>query len=358
LLETILAAPLVALRIRWLAPLYEERANGKVYTRRELRAGYGVFVVGFLLASAIFMAAFFFMILKVSLDFAVLGDGLRGLVPFLLISFVTDLVLRRPLTMPQAERLAEGSMGRIALLFLAVFCGVWDHLVFPWEVGDPWVILSAVASATEQIKLVTGVAPLPRYRPHLLARLLTALDRLSNGRMIFGTGLGIASDFTPFAEPGDAKIRAEMTDEGLDLLTKLWSGKEITHQGQHYTAEGVRFLPSPVQRPRIPIWIGGDSPAALRRAARWDGWIMGTINEQCEITKTPHQIAEQVATIHQQRTAATPFAVAVDGASEAVATTLVREYEAAGATWWFEAIFTSRATMDALLARIKAGPPR
>ncbi len=137
LLETILAAPLVALRIRWLAPLYEERANGKVYTRRELRAGYGVFVVGFLLASAIFMAAFFFMILKVSLDFAVLGDGLWGLVPFLLISFVTDLVLRRPLTMPQAERLAEGSMGRIALLFLAVFCGAWDHLVFPWEVGDP-----------------------------------------------------------------------------------------------------------------------------------------------------------------------------------------------------------------------------
>ena len=143
LLETILAAPLVALRIHWLAPLYEERANGKVYTRRELLAGYGVFVAGFLLASAIFMAAFFFMILKVSLDFAVLGDGLRRLVPFLLISFVADLALRRPLTMPQAERLAEGSMGRVALLFLAVFCGIWLA-----GIEDRWFVWPFVALKT------------------------------------------------------------------------------------------------------------------------------------------------------------------------------------------------------------------
>jgi hypothetical protein len=156
LLETLLASPLVALRIHWLAPLSEERAKGKVYTRRELLAGYGVFVGGFLLASAIFMAAFFFMILKVSLDFAALGNGLLRLAPFLLISFVTDLVLRRPLTMPQAERLAEGSMGRVALLFLAVFCGIWlagiEDRWFVW----PFVALKTVVDVGGSIQFLAG----------------------------------------------------------------------------------------------------------------------------------------------------------------------------------------------------------
>jgi alkanesulfonate monooxygenase SsuD/methylene tetrahydromethanopterin reductase-like flavin-dependent oxidoreductase (luciferase family) len=235
---------------------------------------------------------------------------------------------------------------------------LWDHLVFPWAVGDPWMTLAAVASATKTMKLITGVAPLPRYRPHLLARLMTSLDLLSAGRLIFGTGLGIPSDFTPFGEPGSAKTRAAMTDEGLDLLTELWSGEEVTHRGQFYRAEGVRFLPTPVQRPRIPIWIGGDSPAALRRAARWDGWIMGTIDEQCNVTKPPAQIAAQVATIRQHRNTSDPFAVAIDGTSKAGDGALAREYGDAGATWWFEAIFETRGPLEAQIERIKDGPPR
>lgn len=235
---------------------------------------------------------------------------------------------------------------------------LWDHLVFPWAVGDPWITLAAVASATQSLQLITGVAPLPRYRPHLLARLMTSLDRLSGGRVIFGTGLGIPSDFTPFGEPESAKTRAAMTDEGLDLLTQLWSGEEVNHQGQFYQAQGVRFQPSPVQRPRIPIWIGGDSQAALRRAARWDGWIMGVIDEQCQVIKPPAQIAAQVATLRQLRTSNAPFAVAIDGVSQAGDGALAREYADAGATWWFEAIFESRGPLDAQIDRIKAGPPR
>jgi alkanesulfonate monooxygenase SsuD/methylene tetrahydromethanopterin reductase-like flavin-dependent oxidoreductase (luciferase family) len=120
---------------------------------------------------------------------------------------------------------------------------LWDHLVFPWAVGDPWISLAAVASATQSMKLVTGVAPLPRYRPHLLARLMTSLDLLSAGRLIFGTGLGIASDFTPFGEPESAKTRAAMTDEGLELLAHLWSGQETTHQGPYYQADGAARRP-------------------------------------------------------------------------------------------------------------------
>ncbi|MCE7990080.1 MAG: LLM class flavin-dependent oxidoreductase [Caldilinea sp. CFX5] len=235
---------------------------------------------------------------------------------------------------------------------------LWDHLVFPWAVGDPWITLAAVASATRSMKLITGVAPLPRYRPHLLARQMTSLDLLSGGRLIFGTGLGIPSDFTPFGEPGSAKTRAAMTDEGLTLLTRLWSGEEVTHQGQFYQAQQVRFLPTPVQRPRIPVWIGGDSPAALRRAARWDGWIMGVIDEQCNVTKSPAQIAAQVAQIRQYRSSSEPFEVAIDGTSKAGDNALAREYAAAGATWWFEAIFETRGPLEEQIERIKAGPPR
>ena len=236
---------------------------------------------------------------------------------------------------------------------------VWDHLVFPWPVGDPWVTLSAVATATSRLKLVTGVSPLPRYRPHLLARMLTALDILSEGRVIFGTGLGIPSDFVPFGEPEEAKVRAAMTDEGLALLAQWWSGVEVSHRGEHYRSDGVRMLPTPVQQPRLPVWIGGDSNAALRRAARWDGWIMGVINEQGEIIKPPSQLARQVEYIRQHRADDAPFEVAIDGVSAAGDRgALAREFADAGATWWFEGIYGSRGSLAELLARVKAGPPR
>ena len=234
---------------------------------------------------------------------------------------------------------------------------LWDHVLMPWGAGDPWISLAAVATATQKIKLITGVAPLPRYKPHLLARTLTALDLLSNGRVILGTGLGVAFDFVPFGEPGDDKVRAEMADEGLELLSRYLSGEEVTHHGVHYTADAARLVPSPVQQPRIPFWIGGASKPALRRAAHWDGWIMGTINEQMETTYTPEQIAADVAYIQSHRTETTPFDIAVDGASEPGKKALAREYEQAGATWWFECIFGTRGTHEEMLQRISAGPP-
>lgn len=236
---------------------------------------------------------------------------------------------------------------------------IWDHVVFPYGVGDPWITLAAVAAVTQQIKLVTGVAPLPRYRPHLLARMLTALDHLSQGRVIFGTGAGVDFDFTPFGEPEDARTRAAMLDEGLDLLAKLLSGAETTHHGNHYTAEAVHLVPSPLQQPRIPVWIGGGSNAALRRAAQWDGWIIGVIDEQQRITNPPAQFAQQVATLRRQRVNDAPFDVAVDGVSAAGDDgSLAREYAAAGATWWFEGIFGARGSHTQMLQRIHAGPPR
>jgi alkanesulfonate monooxygenase SsuD/methylene tetrahydromethanopterin reductase-like flavin-dependent oxidoreductase (luciferase family) len=234
---------------------------------------------------------------------------------------------------------------------------LWDHVLFPYGVTDPWVTLAAVAATTRQIKLVTGVSPVPRYRPELLARQLTALDILSEGRMIFGAGLGVDFDFVPFGVAADAKARGAMTDEGLDLVTRLLGGSEVTHHGEYYEAKAVRVAPSPVQQPRIPIWIGGNSPAALRRAARWDGWIIGTVDEHQNVTLTPEQVAQQAAVIRNHRESGAPFDVAVDGISPTAGRSLVAEYAAAGATWWFEAIYQSRAPYEELIARIKAGPP-
>ena len=151
---------------------------------------------------------------------------------------------------------------------------VWDHLSFVWgpPAADPWVTLAAVAARTERLILGTNLTPLPRRRPHVLAHQVATLDVLSGGRTVFAAGIGgVESEFAAFGEPVDARLRAEMLDEGLDVLRGLWSGEQVTHRGTHYVVDGVELKPRPVQE-RIPIWIGGNSPPALRRAARFDGW--------------------------------------------------------------------------------------
>jgi alkanesulfonate monooxygenase SsuD/methylene tetrahydromethanopterin reductase-like flavin-dependent oxidoreductase (luciferase family) len=234
---------------------------------------------------------------------------------------------------------------------------LWDHMLCPFGAGDPWIALAAVAASTNNLKLVTGVAPISRYRPHLLARMLAGLDILSDGRVIFGTGLGILSDFAPFGEPADYRTRAEMADEGLDLLSRLLSGERLSHLGKHYKSQEVRLVPCGFQQPRIPVWIGGSSRAALRRAAKWDGWIIGTINERQDIITTPERLAEQIAYIRQNRGVSGCFEVAVDGISRPDDSSLAQKYEESGATWWFESIFPLRGSEEEMLELVKAGPP-
>ena len=237
---------------------------------------------------------------------------------------------------------------------------VWDHLAFTWGVpsGDPWVILAAVAQATTHLKLGTAITPLPRRRPHVLANTIATLDQLSAGRCIFGAGLGgVPQEFAAFGDEDDPRTRGQQLDEGLDLLNELWSGKQINHKGAHYTVDNVTLAPLPVQSPRVPIWIGGESPPALRRAARWDGWVIGGDNEQAEMIKTPEEIAENVVYIQQHRTTTVPFAVAVSGVSSPSDHVLVNDFGAAGVTWWLESLHGFRGTADELQARIMAGPP-
>jgi alkanesulfonate monooxygenase SsuD/methylene tetrahydromethanopterin reductase-like flavin-dependent oxidoreductase (luciferase family) len=239
---------------------------------------------------------------------------------------------------------------------------VWDHLGFVRGVpsGDPYVILSAVAASTTRLKLGLAVTPLARRRPQIVANALASLDLLSTGRVIFGAGLGgVPEEFTAFGDPGDAKQRAAMLDEGLAILDGFWSGETVTHRGPHYVVEGVSLEPLPLQRPRIPIWIGGEGGPALRRAARWDGWLAPATSHDGTPTmaKSPERIAEMVATIRRHRTTAAPFEVAIDGYSDAGDPTLPRAYGAAGATWWLESIHGVRGTLGEMLARVEAGPP-
>lgn len=237
---------------------------------------------------------------------------------------------------------------------------IWDHLGYVWGApsGDPWVILAAVAASTTRLRLGSAVTPLPRRRPQVVATTLATLDILSGGRVIFGSGLGgVPEEFEAFGDPGDTKQRAAMLDEGLAILDRLWSGERVTHRGVHYTVDGVTLAPLPVQRPRIPIWIGGESAPALRRAARWDGWVAGTVDADGTINKPPEQIGAMVAAIRAHRATDAPFEVAVDGYSEPGAATLPREYEAAGATWWLESIHGFRGSLGEMLARVSAGPP-
>lgn len=237
---------------------------------------------------------------------------------------------------------------------------VWDHLAFVWGVpsADPWVVLAAAAQATRRLRMGTAVTPLPRRRPLMVASAVATLDRLSGGRTILGAGAGgVAAEFSAFGDRADAGDRAAMLDEGLDVITALWSGRSVKHAGRFYRVDGVTMAPLPVQRPRVPVWIGGTSVAARRRAARWDGWVVGCDDEQGNMVVPPARIATGAADIAGHRQTAEPFDIAVIGASAGPRDPVAAAYADAGATWWLEHIHERRGSHASMLARISAGPP-
>ncbi len=234
---------------------------------------------------------------------------------------------------------------------------VWDHCTFPGGVGDPWVTLTAVAAATSRLRLVTAVSPVPRYTPQLLARSVHALDAFSGGRVTLGAGLGVEFDLGAYGELRDGRVRAAMTDEALSLVTRLCNGEVVTWSGPHCTAAGAQVAARATQSPRVPVWIGGSSRPALRRAARWDGWVIGSVDETARVVYPPENVAADLAYLLAQGPHA-GFDVAVMGVTPAGSPGLAPAYGEAGATWWFESLFGLRGTHDELLERVLAGPPR
>src|SRR5919112_2620927 len=162
----------------------------------------------------------------------------------------------------------------------------WDGF-FVWEPVwgiDAWVSLTAAAMQTARIRLGTLLTPLSRMRPWKLASESTTLDQLSGGRVILAVGLGaVDTGFEAFGEVTDRKVRAELLDEGLDILTGLWRGQPFNYSGKHYTVRETTFNPPPppVQQPRIPIWVVGawPYPKSMRRVVRYDGVISSAFND-------------------------------------------------------------------------------
>jgi alkanesulfonate monooxygenase SsuD/methylene tetrahydromethanopterin reductase-like flavin-dependent oxidoreductase (luciferase family) len=248
---------------------------------------------------------------------------------------------------------------------------VWDHVLYdletPPHVADPWVALAAAASRTERIRLGAMVTPLPRRRPWKLAREVTSLDLLSEGRVIFGAGLGSPphAEFEVWGEDPTPRVRRGKLDEGLELLRLLWSGEEVNFSGEHFTATGVTFLPTPLQE-RMPIWVGANWPnkRPFRRAARMDGVMPerggGELLTPADLTDALAFIAEEKESqgIESDR----PYDVVTAGytpdGDSAASRDIVAPYVEAGATWWIERFLASRGPLELTRERVRQGPPR
>ena len=204
---------------------------------------------------------------------------------------------------------------------------VWDHVRYSpptLEVADPWVALTAIALATERVRIGPLVTPLARRRPHKLARETITLDHVSRGRLVLGAGLGSDNhgEFEDFGEVTAPRERAELLDDGLVALTRHWQ----------------EFAPRPVQQPRIPIWIAARWPnrRPVRRAARWDGLFPIDL-------PGPDALAELRAEVEGELIVTNPVG------------TDVRPWAEAGATWCLTG-FGSEPRRDEVEAAIGAGP--
>ena len=256
---------------------------------------------------------------------------------------------------------------------------IWDHILIDphgLPMSDPWVTLAAIAMSTQRIRIGTMVTPLSRRRPWKLAREAVSIDHLSGGRLILGIGLGdpVDEEFGWFGEETDAKVRAKRLDEALDVLVGLWSGKPFSHSGEYYQLKEMTFLPTPVQSPRIPIWVGGWWPhkPPFRRAARWDGmFTLQGDKDGMFVPLTPDDLREVIAYTKTYRTSNAPFEVTLAGETpgddKARGAEIVAPYIEAGLTWWTEDINPwrfgwkgERGTwpIEQIRSRILAGPPK
>jgi alkanesulfonate monooxygenase SsuD/methylene tetrahydromethanopterin reductase-like flavin-dependent oxidoreductase (luciferase family) len=217
---------------------------------------------------------------------------------------------------------------------------LWDHVAYRAPVravADPWVALAAIACVTEKLRLGPMVTPLSRRRVQKVARETVTLDRLSDGRLTFGVGLGSANnnELEPFREVVDARERAKLLDRGLDELAAFWAGT---------------FEPAPVQQPRIPVWVAARWPnrRPVRRAARWDGLFVIDLPGPDAVEELAKEVRDLRAGNDE------PFELVVEipiGADAA-------PWEAAGATWILTDFGSPQPRQAEVRDAIEVGPGR
>ncbi|MBI2089592.1 MAG: TIGR03619 family F420-dependent LLM class oxidoreductase [Deltaproteobacteria bacterium] len=158
---------------------------------------------------------------------------------------------------------------------------------------EPLTCLSFLAACTEKVSLGMSVAVLPYRHPLYTARVATSIDTLSKGRLILGVGIGwMVEEFEALGVP--FKARAGMSNEQLEIFNLLWKEERPRFQGRYYRFNEVAVSPKPVQKPRFPIWIGGESEAAQRRAAKYaDAWFSYFVKI------TPQELAARFANVRK-----------------------------------------------------------
>ena len=194
---------------------------------------------------------------------------------------------RGPLSEPDAigEMVGQGESMGFATIVIA------DHIVFPTEVNSPYPytvdggfpgqgdaleqlsLMSYVAALTTTSRLVTSVMILPHRNPVMTAKMLATIDVLSKGRVTVGVGVGWLREEFEALHAADFDKRGAVSNEYLEIFKKCWTEDPVAFEGEFYSFKEMRCVPHPVQNPHPPIWIGGHSKPALRRAAKYgDGW--------------------------------------------------------------------------------------
>ncbi len=172
-----------------------------------------------------------------------------------------------PIGMDAVRRVAQRA-DALGLRDLWVTENALDH-VFSF---DPMVILTYAAAVTTSIRVGVAVAVLPVHSPIRMAHQVATLDHVSGGRAILGVGLGRDHHYAEFQIPRERRVRR--LREGIELVKALWTQPKVSYRGQVFRLEGGTMTLKPVQTPHPPIWLGGDHPDAVRRAAQLgDGWM-------------------------------------------------------------------------------------
>jgi len=239
---------------------------------------------------------------------------------------------------------------------------LWDHIRwrahYHGPILDPWVLLSVAAMATDRIRLGTLVTPPARRRAAKLAKETVSVDRLSNGRLVLGVGLGWPPDvdFGNLGDEGDNRVRAEIFEETLDALLGFWSAEPFAYDGKHLHITSTHLTPGPLQQPHPPIWVGAKWPnrKPFARAARWDG-VAPVMDDRA---MTPADITELLELIGEKRGSLDGYEVVYGGRSEpgSAGAEHIAPFAEAGVTWWVEAMKPEGNWQTESLRRAAAGP--
>ena len=231
---------------------------------------------------------------------------------------------------------------------------------------DPWITLSGIATRTSSVVLGSWVTPVCRRPPWQLAHDLATLDHLSDGRVLLGAGLGSEGNYTTFGEEWDPGRIARRYEEALEVIAGLWEGTSFSYDGEFYTVDGAELPHPTVQRPRIPILLGGWWPnrKPFQRAAEWDGIMpsapsfYGSPGEQGEPVTGP--IEEEVADLvgYYRRVADDPGEILLPIDVPEAPDDFAETCRDLGATWLLTSSLLDGDSHEQNLARIRDGPPR